>query len=393
MKLTPTTLGNRVESIDMLRGFALLGIFVANMLYFQLPYLYMDPFTWFSEPSDVAMFKGIKIFVEGSFYPIFAILFGYGVNMQYEKAAALGNPFAPIMARRFGIMLLFGLFHALFIWYGDILFTYALMGFIMIAFVRIPKKWMLPIASVLYIVPSGLTYVGLYYLNKMDPDALREGYANIQQIELSISAYAKGTYGEIFAFRFSEWIVYGLGSSLMAFFFILPLIMMGAGLSKWKVIERAGEMKGKIVGVTVVALAGGIWLKAIPFIGAPTIDAITLQMQFGGPILAAGYVGIMLLLCQIPLFRTVFRPVSKAGRMSLTTYITQSIIATTIFYAYGFGLYGKLDLATGTWIAVGVFAIQVIFAELWLSKFKMGPLEWVWRKATYGKKLPRINGQ
>ena len=73
--------------------------------------------------------------------------------------------------------------------------------------------------------------------------------------------------------------------------------------------------------------------------------------------------------------------------MSLTTYITQSIVATLIFYGYGFGMYGKVDLATGTWIAVGVFAIQVIFAELWLMKFKMGPLEWLWRKGTYGKNL------
>ena len=112
-----------------------------------------------------------------------------------------------------------------------------------------------------------------------------------------------------------------------------------------------------------------------------------LQSLFGGPVLAAGYVGIVLLLFQIPLFRTVFRPLTKAGRMSLTTYITQSIVATLIFYGYGFGMYGKVDLATGTWIAVGVFAIQVIFAELWLMKFKMGPLEWLWRKGTYGKNL------
>lgn len=74
--------------------------------------------------------------------------------------------------------------------------------------------------------------------------------------------------------------------------------------------------------------------------------------------------------------------------MSLTTYITQSIVATLIFYAYGFGMYGKVDLATGVGIAVGVFIIQVLIAELWLSKFRMGPLEWLWRKGTYGKNLP-----
>ena len=112
MKLTPTTLGNRIEALDILRGFALLGIFIANMLLFHSPYLYMDPYTWFSTPSDMATFKWIDIFVEASFYPIFAMLFGYGLNMQYEKALANGTSFAPVMARRLGILLGFGLLHA-----------------------------------------------------------------------------------------------------------------------------------------------------------------------------------------------------------------------------------------------------------------------------------------
>ena len=214
-----------------------------------------------------------------------------------------------------------------------------------------------------------------------------DSYADIQRIELSISAYAYGSFGEIFIFRLIEWLTYGLTSAFMGVFIILPLIMIGAGLSKWKVFERAGEMKGRIAIITVIAMAVGIWLKSLPFLGEPTMEAITLQTQFGGPILATAYVGLVLLLFQLPLFRTLFKPVAKAGRMSLTTYITQSIVATTIYYAYGFGMYGKVDLSTGIWIAVGVFVIQVIFAELWLSKFRMGPLEWVWRKATYGKNL------
>ncbi|WP_255550329.1 DUF418 domain-containing protein [Sporosarcina sp. E16_3] len=388
MKLTPTTLGNRIEALDMLRGFALLGIFIANMLVFHSPYMYMDPYTWFSTPADMATFKWIDIFVEASFYPIFAMLFGYGLNMQYEKSIENKMPFAPVMARRMGVLLVFGLIHALLIWMGDILFTYALMGFIMIAFVRIPKKWMLPLASFVYIVPSGIMYGITYFLNKFDPNALMEGYADIHQIERSLEAYAYGSYGEIFSFRLSEWLTYGLPASLLGVFVILPLIMIGAGLSKWKVIERAGELKVGIAIVTVVSLVAGIWMKAAPFIGSPSMDAITLQTQFGGPVLAIGYIGLLLLLYQLPLVRTLLRPISKAGRMSLTTYITQSIVGTLIFYAYGFGMYGKVDVATGVGIAVGVFIIQVLFAELWLSKFRMGPLEWLWRKGTYGKVLP-----
>ena len=261
MKLTPTTLGNRIEALDLLRGVALLGIFIANMLLFHSPYLYLDPYTWFSTPSDMATFKWIDIFVEASFYPIFAMLFGYGLNMQYEKSLANGTSFAPVMARRLGILLAFGLLHGIFIWSGDVLFTYALMGFIMIAFVRVPRKWLVIIAAILYIVPCGLMVLALYFLNKWRPDAMMDGYADLQQIELSISAYAHGTYGEILVFRFFEWLIVGLGGSLMGFFIVLPLIILGAALSKWKVIERAAELKGKIVAVTIVAIAAGIWMK------------------------------------------------------------------------------------------------------------------------------------
>lgn len=386
MKLTPTTLENRIESLDMMRGFALLGIFMANMLLFHTPLLYIDPFTWFSSPSDIQAFKWLDIFIEGSFYPIFAMLFGYGINMQYEKARANKTSFAPVLVRRLGLLALFGLIHGILIWSGDVLFPYAIMGLLMVALVRIPAKWLMTIAVVVYVGAMGL-FIGLIrLLTKLDPNALLDDFADLHQIELSISAYAHGSFIEILSFRFQEWLFIGLVNGvMMGFFIILPIIMIGAALSKWKVIERAAQMKGRLAIVLVVALLSGIWIKALPHIGKPTYDLILLQDTFGGVILATGYVGVLLLLCTLPVFQKVFRPVAKAGRMSLTTYIMQSIIATLIFYSYGFGLYGKVDLVTGTWIAIGVFVIQVIFAELWLSKFKMGPLEWLWRKGTYGK--------
>lgn len=391
MNLTPT-LNNRIESLDMLRGFALLGIFIANMLTFHSPYFYLEPHSWFSTPGDAETFKIINIFVEASFYPIFAMMFGYGMNLQYEKAQAAGKPYAPVMARRLGILLLFGLLHALFIWSGDILFTYALMGFIMIAAVRIPKRWLVPIAAIVYLIPAIILIGGLYFINKLSPDQVMSDYVDIQQIELAITAYGHGTYWEAFAFRAVEWATFGLTSVFLAPIMILPLIMFGAYLSKVKLFERAAELKGRIAVVTVIALVGGIVIKSIPYIDKPTVHYDMLQKLIGGPMLAIGYGGIILLLCQAPLFRTIFRPVSKAGRMSLTTYLMQSIIATLLFNSYGFGLYGKVDLATGTWMAVGIFVIQVIFAELWLMKFRMGPFEWIWRKGTYGKNLPKKEG-
>ena len=394
MKLTPTTLGDRIEALDLMRGFALLGIFIANMLFFHTPIIYVDPYSWFTVPADVETYRWIAIFVQGSFYPIFAILFGYGINMQYEKAVKAGLPFAPVLARRLAVMLLFGLIHALLIWAGDILMTYAIMGFLLILFVRIPAKWLVPIAAVLYIIPMGGLIFLMRLMERMDPESNLTSFADIHQIELSISAYAHGSFGEIFVQRFNDWLMIGVANGLLlGLFMVFPLILVGVVLSKWKVIERAGEMKGRLAVLTVIMIAAGVWLKSLAFTNEPTASNLLTQETFGGVILALGYIALMLLLAQLPLFRTVFRPVAKAGRMSLTTYLTQSVVATLIFYAYGFGMYGKVDLATGTWIAIGVFVIQVIFAELWLSKFRMGPVEWVWRKATYGKNLPNKEGK
>ena len=102
--------------------------------------------------------------------------------------------------------------------------------------------------------------------------------------------------------------------------------------------------------------------------------------------LAVGYASIFLVLTTSEKFRSFFSPLGKAGRMSLTTYIMQSVIATLIFYGYGFGLYGQVSLWTGTVMAFGIFVLQVIFAEIWLAKFKMGPIEKLWRIGTYGRK-------
>lgn len=388
MNVTPT-IGNRIEALDTLRGFALLGIFIANMLIFHSPYFYIDPHSYFSTPSDVASYKLINIFVEASFYPIFAMLFGYGLNMQYEKAIANGTSYVPMMAKRLAILMGFGLIHALFVWSGDVLFAYALMGFIMLAAIRIPKKWLIWIALLVYLLPT-LLFIGLIYvLAMLDPNQLMDGFVDIQQIELAITAYAHGTYGEAFAFRFSEWLIYGLTNSFLGIFMVLPLIMIGAAFSKGKLFERAAEMKSKIAIVGIIALAAGIFIKSWPYMDSHMYHNLLIQQLLGGPILAIGYASVIILLCQLPVFKTIFRPISKAGRMSLTTYLMQSIIATALFYGYGFGLYGKVDLETGTMIAVGIFAIQVIFAELWLLKFRMGPFEWLWRKGTYGKNMPK----
>lgn len=386
MKLEPTILSERIEAIDLLRGFSLLGILIANMLFFHTPYFYIEPYSYFMERGDGEAFKWITVLVQGSFYPIFAFLFGYGLNMQYEKALTRNKPFVKMMAKRLAILLVFGLVHALFIWSGDVLFSYASLGFLLLILLRIPAKWLAPFAIILYTLPGILLYLLVKLVVKMEAQGFSGELTDPTKIARALEVFANGSFGEIFSFRAFEWLVYGLGNTFLGLIIVLPIIMFGAALSKWKVIERIAELKGRLAIVAVVGTVIGLWLKALPFIKGPTYDYFQLQSTFGGIFLASGYVAIFLLLTTSTKVRLLLSPLGKVGRMSLTIYLMQSMIATLLFYSYGFGLFGQVSLWTGTGIAIGIFILQLIFASIWLSTFKMGPVEKLWRIGTYGRK-------
>ncbi|WOV85056.1 DUF418 domain-containing protein [Sporosarcina jeotgali] len=384
MTRLPTGDAGRIEALDMLRGFSLLGIFIANMLVFHSPYMYMDPYSWFADNGEGLPFMWVDIFIEASFYPIFAMLFGYGLSMQYEKSLLQKSPFGPVAVRRMSILLLFGLIHGFFIWSGDILFTYAIMGFVMIALVRVPPKWLFFGAIALYAVPNGLITGLLYLAEQFDTGAGLSEFADIQQLQESIEVYGHGSYAAALAFRAKEWVMISGLNLFLTPVMILPLMMIGAAFAKWKIFERAKELKSRLVVVGLSTLIIGLLLKALPFLIGPDPSMQLVQTYFGGPLVAIGYGALVLLLCTTSWFTKVFRPIAKAGRMSMTTYIGQSVIATLIFYHYGFGMYGKVDIMTGTLMAVGIFVVQALLADLWLSRYKMGPIEWVWRIGTYG---------
>ncbi|MFC4409520.1 DUF418 domain-containing protein [Chungangia koreensis] len=385
MNLTPTPLQERVIAIDMMRGFALLGIFIANMLLFHTPFYYIDPYSWFTVPADKEAFRWIDIFVQASFYPLFSMLFGYGLAMQHRKTVERGISFTPLAVRRLSVLLLFGMFHAFFVWSGDILITYAITGFALFGLLKLSAKWLTAIAAVLFGIGQAIL-VGLAFFVSKIP-SFDMAYVDITKIESSIAAYANGSWGEIFVQRAGDWFYANqpIILPLMILSTILPFTMIGAAAAKAKLIERTGEKLTFWIVTSIVSFGIGFALKMLPYIGGADLLTVTVQDSIGGPFVAVGYGALIALLCQIPLFRVVLRPVARAGRMSFTTYLMQSIIATLIFYSYGLGLYGKVDVATGTWLAVGIFVIQVIFAELWFMKFKYGPFEWVWRKMTYGK--------
>ena len=388
MRLQPVALDERVEAIDLMRGFALLGILLINMLAFHSPLYYIDPYTWFDAPGDTATFSFLDVFIQASFYPLFAMLFGYGLGIQFLRAEARKKTFAPMAAKRLSVLLAFGILHAFLIWYGDILITYAVMGFLLIGMIRLDSKWLLWLGIIIYAVPQTLLLLIMFAAVALDSSF----YVGIQEVQNSIAAYGGGTFAEIFRQRFDDW-MYGNNplNYIILIVTILPFTMVGAAAAKWRLIERAQELKKMWIGLAAGGLIIGLLLKLAPYIFEPNIAMTYLQEIFGGPPLAVSYAAIIALLAQNAGISKLLRPLSKAGRMSLTTYITQSVIATTIFYSYGLGLYGQVSLLTGTLMALGIFAVQLIFAEIWLTKFSQGPLEMLWRKITYGLNLEKSN--
>lgn len=388
MEFRPVGSKERIATLDVLRGFSLLGILLVNMFGFYLPMPHIaDLSNWFSEAQDIILQQLLDIYVQSSFYPLFSMLFGYGLAMQFLKAKQTGTNFYRFAPKRMVILFAVGMLHAIFIWWGDILATYAFCGVFLIALMRLPAKWLLTMA----IVVNGLFHafiLSLYKVSGMFTMTTDSMSVDIEAIQSAITAYGVGTWADAFSQRLVDLsIQMSAFMWISALFTILPYMLIGAALAKWRLIERAKE---KLIIWFVLALVGigvGIYVKSLPIAGAQTLGNEYLQVYIGGPILALGYLAVVTLLMQLPVIAKILTPVAKAGRMSMTLYIMQSIVCTALFYNWGFSLYGKVDVQMGIFIALAIYVSQLLIAELYFTKFKQGPLEAAMKRLTYGYKI------
>ncbi|TYR77836.1 DUF418 domain-containing protein [Rossellomorea vietnamensis] len=383
--LQPVNKQERLLSLDVIRGFSLLGIFIINMISFHSPFLYVDHYSWWSSPADQQLFPWIDILVQSSFYPLFAMLFGYGLAIQQERSVEKGVNFYPLAVRRLLVLLLIGCVHAFLIWSGDILINYALFGLILLGFMKMSGKALLWTGALLFLLPQMFFSILLLLVSVTDP-AGTAFYSDLTNITNSLEAYSSGSFKEIFLQRFEDWYnVNGPGNIIFLMLSILPMLMIGAGAGKLKVLERIPEHKKFWMVMLAIFASAGLILKSLPFTTHANIASAYIQDMLGAPFLSVSYAILLALLLINRKISTVLKPLAAAGRMSLTNYLAQSIIGTLIFYNYGLGLYGEVTLVTGAWLAAAIFLIGVILSELWLSKFRQGPMEKLWRVLTYKK--------
>ncbi len=399
----------RIEFLDILRGIAVLFIYAANIVFFS-GYLNFSPehqLAWTILPTDRVLDFLNYTLVDGKFYTIFSLLFGIGCMVQYQSSLAQNKTFAHFFRRRMFWLLILGAIHLCFIWLGDILTLYALLGFVLVYFVDYSDKRLLRWSVILLLLPI-VSWVFIHFIQLDYPDIFRQGAAQ---------------YWEYFGFPLSEWegkkypkflhifqneslsdfFIMNIGNSLMRVYQVLDdgrifkvlgifLIGLVAGrhILKNELLQNTTLLKKLAFWGIGIGLPFSVFRTYIDFFLKYTSDfwsfMSTVTYAIGTLPLGLGYCSLIVFLYhKRPKILQHFAPV---GRMAFTNYVSQTVISIVLFYGIGFNLAGKFGFTFVMGICLVIFLIQVLFSKSWLSKFQYGPLEWVWRSLTYGKKQP-----
>lgn len=398
----PVAAGERVGSLDLLRGVAVLGILALNIQSYAMPgSAYMNP-------TAYGDFEGINYWVwyvshllgDMKFWSIFSMLFGASVLIQTSRCEATGRSAIGVHYRRMAWLLVFGLAHAHLIWYGDILYAYAMCGLVLY-WLRNRKPTtliLLGLASLLVAFAGSLGFGWLLNSGEVPEmrDELSEAWRpNAQLIENELEIY-RGSWIEQFEDRstraiFFETFLFSINFGWRS----LGLMLLGMALYKLGVLSASRSRTFYWV-LVLIAVGGGLPLVAYG-VQQNEVRGWTIDYSFyygplynyGGSILVAlGWVGVVMLIWKTPALRSLCRPFSAAGRMALTGYLLQSLLVTFVFYGHGLGRFGHLERWEQMLIVVAVWGFLLVFAPLWLRFFRYGPFEWLWRTLTYARLQP-----
>lgn len=391
---------NRLRVLDVLRGFALAGILIINAMSILAVNGSTPAFTVDIPVADRTLQDLILFFIESKFFTLFSLLFGIGFAIQIQSAERQGNAFLPRISRRMFGLLLFGLLHIVLLWDGDILVIYAITGTLLILFRKTTytriRRWVISLLAVpgvlvlailIYTLIARLSASGAETFAKSDASLAKE-FANTDATQkLLQNGFIEGiterfhTYLELSPLLFSRIPT------------VLAMFLIGLYLGRSNFIRQLPEKleilkKVRYWGLTIgfslmfLIVAGTKFLPAVS-----ALIAIIEDQYLAGPILCLGYASALTLAFLKNPNRKIYEYFSKVGRMALTNYLTQSLVLTFLAYGWGLGLALKLNGFQVLGISFLLYVAQVILSGLWLSKFKYGPFEWIWRCITYWKIL------
>jgi len=375
----------RIAAVDVLRGFALLGILLVNMRYFSSPALYVENVG--DSVFNRAVAAAIDLLFEASAYPLFAFLFGFGTAVLCHRLRQRGKRPIPILLRRFLLLLVIGAVHAFGLWFGDILIPYALSGLLLLWFMNIPPRWWRAAALTGFFLFHSLMTVLLGI--SMLAGGTETANGREAEADAALRHYQSGTFRDVCWQRWHDWLyLNGDGGLLFTLLAVLPFCLLGAYAAKERWLEAGRYPDATLRLFMSGALCLGLALKTIPYWAGVNTLTMYIQDHFGGAALAMFYTAAAAFVCGRANWRPVWRWLQEAGRMSLTHYLAQSLICTSLFYSYGLGWYGRLNEWQEALLAIGIYAASLWISRCWFAQFRFGPVEWLWRWGTYGMRPP-----
>jgi uncharacterized protein len=384
----------RVQVIDVLRGFALFGILVVNMPLFIWPvYTIMLESTPYLHALDPIAEKLITFFAEGKFFTLFSFLFGLGLAVQLSRGQSKGMSIVSLYSRRLVILLFIGMIHAFLFWWGDILILYAMLGFLLLLFRHRQPKTILAWAIVSFIIPIVLSILSAFSISSSNSGAslLSEDYT--QEFQGAIEVYRSSDFIAMIPQRLEDWGFSSSGASLSGMvLMVMTMFLLGLYVGKKGYLQNASEHLPFFRRVFGVCLIVGLLSNSFALFGGrlASNESVGFMLKLlstfiGYPTLSMAYASGLVLLWQHPVWKKRLQPLANVGRMALTNYLMQTLIATTLAYGYGFGLYAKMGIAAGLGLSIIIYLLQIFFSNLWMKHFKFGPAEWLWRSLTYGR--------
>ena len=396
----PVPQTERIDSIDVLRGFALLGILVMNIQAFAMPQTaYINP-TAYGDLTGANRYVWIagRMFADQKFMTIFSMLFGAGIVLMTARAEARGDG-RRVHYRRMRWLLVIGLLHGYLLWWGDILFHYAVCGMLVYPLRRQSPGRLIAIGLALLVAASAFWgLVGLsfpYWPEEVRTEIEEEAWRPTpEKIDTELATYRGGWLDQLphrsatalgmQTFLLIIWIVWRAGG----------LMLIGMALFK-KEVFSARRSSGFYAALIAVAAVVGLPLQAygisLSFADAWSFGSLFVDTQlvyWASIAVGLGYVGAVMLACRTAALRRVTRPFAAVGQTALTNYLLQTVICTTIFYGHGFGWFGAVDRVGQVGVMAGVWTVQLIAPPLWLRRFRFGPVEWLWRSLTYRARQP-----
>lgn len=423
--VAPVRADERVAAVDTVRGFALLGILLMNICSFGLPEAaYSNPAAAGGDTGwNLFTWCFITIFGEGKMRAIFSLTFGASVYLLVDRLGRKGAAAdaADIHYRRMLWLLLFGLIHGYCIWMGDILYPYAMMGLLLYPLRKLSPRALLITAGIMMLLIAG-TGLGYHFHLK----AQRRDYLSIQADEKAGKKLTKdqeatkkdweqtvsdftpsaedlkketdahlNSYAKLFALRAKE--VYRFHSFPIyvppVWFDILDMMLIGIAFIKLGILSGSRPTRFYIwmavigFGIGLPAHSWSVWWEARNHFTIDSQSFTFVAYEFGR-FTAFGYIALLVLTVKHGVFRPVTRTLAYVGQMAFSNYILTSLICTTIFEGYGFGLFGKLQRYQLYGVVLFVWIVILTWSPIWLRRFRFGPLEWAWRSLTYWKRQP-----